>query len=84
VIWEIGGRGGLGSVGLVALGGLVVVSIVVEVMGEGAGGVCFLWLFWGRCRMRKAVYGCWIYACGIPLGFSQVGLASIYAKGTRK
>lgn len=32
MIWEIGGRGGLGS---------VVVSIVLVVVSEGTGGVCF-------------------------------------------
>lgn len=53
MIWEIGGRGGLGSDGLVVVVGELAVSIVVEVVSVGSGGVCLFWLFCGRCRMRE-------------------------------
>lgn len=43
MISEIGGRGGLGSVGLVVMG--FVVSIVVEVESEGTGDVCLFLVY---------------------------------------
>lgn len=79
MIWEIGGRGGLGSVSLVVVGGFVV-FIVVEMGSEGTGGVCFGYFGGGVQNEREMVYGCWMYACGIPPGPSQVGLASIYSQ----